>query len=308
MNRTGKWLVIVNPASGKKNGRTLWETELKGKLEEENIPYKQVFTEYGGHAMELVNKAIKEGIRNILAVGGDGTYNEVVNGILSQKEVKSTDITFTGIATGTGNDWVKTLNVSHTAEQAVGLIKNGAVYLHDVGLVTFYSGEEKKHRYFLNVGGSGFDAYVAQRMENVKKFGKLSYFIGLVQGLFRYRNVPIVVRTETKLIKEKIFMIAVAVCQYFGSGMKIAPNAIPNDGLFDITLIKDISKMNVAMELKNLFDGSFVKHPKVETFRTDSLSIKSKEAIFLQLDGELVGHGPIQFDIVPQSLRILVEG
>ncbi len=308
MDRTRKWFVIVNPASGKKNGRSLWENELSVKLKQEEISYQQLFTEYAGHATEITKKAIADGFYNILAIGGDGTYNEVVNGIMGQKEVPSTDILFTVIATGTGNDWLKTLKIPQAIEEIVGLMKSGENYLlHDVGLVRYYEGEEQHQRYFLNVGGTGFDAFVAQRMVNVKKFGRLSYLIGLLQGLFQYQNVPIIVRTETRMIKEKVFMVAVAVCQYFGSGMKIAPDAVPNDGLFDITLIKDISKMGVAMELKNLFNGKFVTNPKVETFRTTSLNIKSKESIFLQLDGELVGHGPIQFEIVPQSLKILIK-
>ena len=96
------------------------------------------------------------------------------------------------------------------------------------------------------------------------------------------------------------------MCQYFGDGMKIAPNAIPNDGLFDITLIKDVTKMDVVKELRHLYSGNF-QNPKIETSRTDFITVDSKEDVYLQLDGELLGTCPITFEIVPNSLKVLVS-
>ncbi len=302
-----EWFIIVNPTSGSGNGRKLWEGEVIHKLKQAKIQFHQYFTEHSTHATELTKEAIDQGFRKIMAVGGDGTYNEVVNGILRQEIVPSTDITFSVIPNGTGNDWVKTMRIPKNTDEAIQLIHENNPYLHDVGLATYYDGAEEKQRYFANVGGSGLDAYVAQQMNNSKQFGKLSYLVGLVKGLIGYKNADIEVASEDGNIKEKALIVTVAICQYFGNGMKIAPNAVPNDGLFDITFIKDMSKIGVVKQLKNLYNGSFINHPKVETFRTKLISIKSKQNIYLQLDGELLGHGPFKFEIVPKALKILAD-
>ncbi len=301
------WFVIVNPASNSGRGQKYWDKNIAQKLVLSGLQFETVFTEHEGHGIELTTQAIAKGYRNIIAVGGDGTYNEVVNGILNQKEVLPTNITLSMIALGTGNDWVKTMHIPTNIDDAINVIKNGKTYIQDIGLATYYQGTQKKQRYFLNVAGTGFDAYVAQRLEGGKRFGKLTYFIELFLGLINFKTIPIRVKTKAKEAKAKVFTVAVGICQYFGSGMKIAPNAVPNDGLFDITLIKDISKVGVIKQLKNLYDGSFVKHPQVETFRTTNISIQSSQDIYLQLDGELLGHGPIEFEIVPQSLKVLVN-
>lgn len=304
--------MVINPAAGSGRAAREWSQTVEAKLQQAGVEFKAVFSQEIGHGIALTAEAIRDGYRRIIAVGGDGTFNEVINGILLQKFVPTTDITLAMLPLGTGNDWIKTMKIPTNIDDAIRIIQEGKAYLHDAGIATYYEGEIKKERYFLNVAGTGFDAYVAKRMgESPKRFGKLTYFIELAKGLVKYRTIPVQIKSKVQEtieeVKAKIFTVAIGNCKYFGSGMKIAPNAVPNDGLFDITLIKDISKMGVISELANLYTGKFLKHPKVETFRTTSLTIDSPDDIYLQLDGELLGHGPIEVEMVPRSLKVLVD-
>lgn len=305
------WFIIVNPNSGGGKGKKMWHKIFAKKLEQAGVQYQIAFTEYPTHAIVLTMHAIHKGYRNIIAMGGDGTIHEVMNGILRQKEVPSTDITLSIIPVGTGNDWIKTMKIPTNANQVVDIIQNGHHFTQDVGLATYYEGTEQKERYFLNVAGTGFDAYVAQQMGNKKKaWGQLTYLIELAKGLLRYKTIPMSIKSRLhnkfQDFKENIYTVNVGIGKYFGSGMKITPNAVPNDGLFDVTMIKDISKMGIVGQLKNLYDGTFIKHPKVETFRTEDIKVQSNKDIYLQLDGELLGHGPIQFKLIPHALKVKV--
>lgn len=301
------WYVIVNPNASSGKALKYWKKTILTKLNAAQILFTHATTEYVGHGIVLAHNAILQGYRKIIAVGGDGTFNEVVNGILMQKEVPSTDITLALVPAGTGNDWIKTHAANQNINDTIEIIKNGKTYLHDVGLATYHDGIIEKQRYFLNVAGTGFDAYVGKRMGNAtKKFGKLTYFIEILKGLLSWNNIPMVVQSKVADVKDKIFSMNVSICKYFGSGVKIAPNAIPNDGLFDITLIKNISKIGVLNELRRLYDGSFIKNAKVQTFRTKDISVSSTKKIYLQVDGETLGNGPIAFKVLPQSIKVLV--
>jgi diacylglycerol kinase (ATP) len=302
-----EWFVLVNPTSGNGKGKRFWEKKIKNKLEESGLSFKWGYSQYEGHAIVCTVEAIKKGYRNFIVVGGDGTHNEIVNGILRQKIVDPLDITLATIPLGTGNDWIKTMRIPTNIDKAIDIIKNGKTYIHDTGLITYYNGKKKAQRYFLNVAGLGFDAYVAQRMTNTKKYGKLSYFIALAGGLLGFKNIEVVLKSKTKKMTSKIFTVNVGIGKYFGSGMKITPNAIPNDGLFDITVIKDVTKLEVISELGRLYKGTFVKHPKIEIFRTPNISIASDVPIYVQADGELLGHVPVNFEIVPQTLKVMVS-
>lgn len=301
MNNT--WLIIVNPQSGGGKGLKKWNKSVAQTLTKENIAHQVLFTEGTNHATELTIEAVKNGFRKIVAMGGDGTIHEVTNGILQQNTVPSTDVTMAVIPVGSGNDWIKTMQIPLNIRENVEIIKGGKTYIQDVGVVTYFEGKTQQKRYFLNVAGTGFDAFVAQSMENTK--AKV-YLWELLKGLINYQNIPVTIKAQGREREETVFAFNVGICQYFGSGMKIAPKAIPDDGWLDVTLIKNISKFGVVKELINLYDGSFVNNPYVETFRSKKITVASENDIYLQLDGELLGHGPIEFSIIPHSLKVQV--
>jgi len=297
--------IIVNPKSGSGSGLKRWNKVVMQTLAREKIPYKAVFTAYQNHATHLAIEAIKTGFRHIVAMGGDGTLHEVMNGILQQTTVSPTDVTLSIIPVGTGNDWIKTLNIPLQIAGAIDIIKNGKTYIQDIGVATYYEAEQQKKRYFLNVGGTGFDAFVAKKIEYSKAPVKI-YLLELLKGLTSYHNTPVSIKSKERALQTSVFTVNVSICKYFGSGMLIAPEAVPNDGWLDVTLIKNISKLGVFMELRNLYNGAFVNNPHIETFRTKSISVESTKDIYLQLDGELLGHGPIDFNIIPNALKVKV--
>jgi len=302
-----KWFIIINPVSGNKKGLNLWRRKIEAALIENKITYRPVFTEYPKHATFLVKQAIKEGFRHVLTIGGDGTYNEVINGIMEQNIIPSTDIIFTGIPAGTGNDWVRTMGLTQCPDTIIGLLTAGKIYTQDIGIATYHVDKQLQQRYFLNVAGLGFDAYVNYRMQNnSQKFGQLTYLFELIRSMFSYQFVPAIVRWKQQIISSAVYTVSVGICPYYGGGVKIAPNAIPNDGLFDVTLAKDLTKWELVKEIRNMYSGDFLGHPKVMDFRTDSLTIDSQTSGHLQLDGELAGETPITLKIIPKALNVLI--
>ncbi len=304
-----KWTIIVNPTAGSGKAKKYWHEQIAPMLEEKGIDFQVNFTEAAGHGSELVVKSIEGGNRHIAAIGGDGTFHEVVNGIMCQEFVPSTAIAFAPIPMGTGNDWVRSLGVSTDVKSIIQRLRNGTFFLQDLGLVTYHNDiGGKEYRYFMNVAGAGFDAFVAKQMGTAPKLlGKASYFWELLKGLFSFQNVFIQLQSDSFQTSTPVFMLNVGIGQYLGSGMKVVPNAVLDDGLFDITFVEKASKWEVIGQLKGLYDGSFINYHKVKSFQTKSIVIEvsKEELLYLQADGELLGQAPLRFEILPKKLKVL---
>lgn len=303
------WLVIVNPNAGRKKGEKDWFT-INDHLNNSEIVYESVFTTHKEHAIALTTRFIKKGYRNFIVVGGDGTMNEVVNGIFFQKNVPTSEFLIAMIPVGTGNDWCRMFGIPFKYAEAIDLIRQGNTFIQDIGKVTYYNSATLKRRYFINVAGMGYDAEVAAKTNMDKEKGKsgpFSYLKNLFSSLlfYKYTDTEIILADSPESFKNKTFSISVGICKYNGGGMKQLPNAIPDDGLLDMTLIKKLGKFTVLKEVKNLYDGSFIKHPKVQTFQSKSFKIASNPSINLEVDGESLGHSPFVFEVVPQSLRVV---
>jgi YegS/Rv2252/BmrU family lipid kinase len=304
------WLVIVNPNAGLKKGEKDWFI-INEFLNQTALSFETVFTTHKEHAIALTTKFIKKGFRNFIVVGGDGTLNEVVNGIFYQKSVPTYEFLIAMIPVGTGNDWCRMFQIPFNYSKAIDLIKNGNTIMQDIGRVNYFNSNIAKRRYFINVAGMGYDAEVASKTNKDKERGKggpLSYLKNLFSSLLFYKFTETDIRIDDapEQFKNKTFSISVGICKFNGGGMKQLPDAIPDDGLLDMTLIKKLSKFTVIKEVKNLYDGSFIKNPKVQTFRGKSFRIESNPPINLEADGESLGHSPFTFDLVAGSLRIVI--
>lgn len=303
-----EWFVIVNPNAGKRKGQHDWLT-IARLLNEAGIEFINIFTEHRDHAVKLSRRYIEKGFRNIIVVGGDGTLNEVVNGIFSQDHVPPSEITLGMIPVGTGNDWCRMFNISSNYKEAIAAIVKGKEFFQDAGMVKYFNslGEEKS-RYFINMAGMGFDALVAKKTNRQKEKGKggpFSYFINIFSSLFYYKFTKTLIKLDEESISKEVFSMSVGICQFNGGGMKQAPNAKPDDGLFDLTIIRPISKFKVIRNVTKLFDGSFVKLPEVNTYTSKKISILSETPMYIEVDGESLGHTPFEFNIIPKSLRII---
>lgn len=303
-----EWFVIVNPNAGKRRGEKDW-LEIAAQLTAAGIQFVSVFTEHRGHAVALTRKYVGNGYRNIIVVGGDGTLNEVVNGIFTQAHVPTEKITLAMIPVGTGNDWCRMFNIPGDYKQAVKLILNRKIFTQDTGTIKYISSEgEEKTRFFINMAGMGFDALVAKKTNKQKDQGKsnpMSYVVNILSSLFVYTSTRVTILLDNEKVISDIFSMSVGICQYNGGGMKQAPDALPDDGLFDLTLIKPIGKFKIVRNIIKLFDGSFTRLPEVSTFRSSKIIIHSEPPMFMEADGESLGQTPFVFNILRQSLNVV---
>jgi diacylglycerol kinase (ATP) len=303
-----EWFVIVNPNAGRRKGEKDW-LEIAGLLSKAGIKYTNVFTEHKDHAVKLTQKYIETGYKNIIVVGGDGTLNEVVNAVFLQKHYLTTDITLAMIPVGTGNDWCRMFGLPLNYKQAISFITRGKTFIQDAGKVTFKaSDEQSKTRYFINMAGMGYDALVASKTNLLKEQGKIrpfSYLLNMITSLFSYHTSETNIKFNGQSIDSTIFSMSVGICQFNGGGMRQAPNAIPDDGLFDLTIITKVTKFEVFKNIKKLFDGTFINLPQVSVHTAERIDIESTPPLFLEVDGESLGHSPFHYEIVPLSIRII---
>lgn len=307
--KTKEWLVLVNPNAGIGKGKKDWG-KISQILNEQGFDYHPVFTERKLHAIELVTQHIAQGYRNIIVVGGDGTMNEVVNGVFSQQEVTTTAITLGMVSIGTGNDWVRTYNIPLDYQQAIEIIKRGNTLEQDAGIVQYANGQQTFKRYFANMAGLGFDGLVAKKTNADKEKGSsipMLYLVNLVSSMFSYNSTNIRINIDGHEIKARVFSIGVGIGQYNGGGMMQAPEALPNDGLLDLTIIKHISVFSIIANLRRLYDGKIRKVKQVVLLTGKNIRIESDVQIPLETDGEYLGHSPFEFNIVPKSIKIIMN-
>lgn len=306
------WLVIINPNAGYRAGEKDWPT-IEALLLSHQFDFEAVFTERPFQAIEITRKAVESGFRKIIAVGGDGTLNEVVNGIFQQTTVPATDVTLGMITVGTGNDWGRMYGFPKKYEKAISILANGRTFLQDVGKVKYRYDSEDKSRYFINMAGMGYDALVARKTNIMKARGKgnaFSYLLNLLTGLFQYENTHLnIVVDGQEILNEKVFSLSIGICRYNGGGMMQLPFAIPDDGLFDITVIRKTTRLRIVRNIRKLYDGSFIHLPEVSTYTGTKISITStpRHSIFLETDGESLGHSPLDFELLPRAIRLIVR-
>lgn len=304
-NTATKWALIVNPNAGSGKCKRNWPTILK-LLKRTKIDFEFVFTEHKGHAIALTHTFLEKGYRKLAVVGGDGTFNEVVNGVFYHENLDISTVMLGMIPVGTGNDWCRTFQVPTKYIDAIKLIRDEKTIVQDVGVVDFYQ-QKYPRRYFANVAGIGFDAMVAHAANELKDKGKgnaLSYMLVLLKSLLKYNAKTMQFTAGGKDFKERMFSIGIGIGKYNGGGMKQIPNAIPNDGLLDITIIKKISKWTVIKEIKGLYDGSFITHPRIESLQDTHIHFAENQ-LEVETDGESVGEGPENFGIRPKALKVI---
>ena len=313
MEKSNPWLVIVNPHAGGSKAKTDWP-KIKLLLQEEAFEFDTYFSEYPHHIIELVSTLVEtKSYKKIIAVGGDGTLNEVVNGIFKQTRFAPNEVKVGLITIGTGNDWGRMYDMPKSYRKQVKILKKGHTILQDVGKVSYSHDANAKQRFFVNIAGMGFDALVAKKTNLLKTKGSggpLSYLYSLVTGLFQFHPVSVSLQQDDKgVFSGHIFSMSIGICKYNGGGMKQLPNAIPNDGLFDVTIIKKMHKAKVLRNIHKVYDGSFIHMKEVETFTGKSFTIQSKpsQKAFLETDGESLGHSPLYFEIIARSIPLLVR-
>ena len=279
-------------------------------LRENGIEHDPAFTEHRYHATELAVEAVNRGYRKIIVVGGDGTLNEVVNGLFLQKQCEPKGVLLAVIAVGTGNDWVRTFGIPRNYTAAIRAIKEGHSFLQDVGKVVYTESKVEHTRYMANVAGLGFDAYVIQIFNHLKLKGykgKWLYLYSLIRGFFSAKPAGATIEVDGKVIYNKLlFSLAAGVCRYNGGGIQQLPRAVANDGLLDLTIIRPVHWWHVVFRAKRLFNGQIYSIGHVEYAQGKVVKITSAPPMPLETDGELQGETPVTISVVPQAIKVVV--
>ncbi len=300
------WYAIINPTSG--NGKSLKQLVLiKSLFNKYNIHVTSVLTEFIHHEKIIVQEAIKQGFTKFICVGGDGTLHHIVNGIMTQKLIDPNKIKLGVIPVGTGNDWIKTYKIPKNIEQAIQVIKNERTIYQDIGIVQFINNNNSK-LYFNNVAGIGFDAFVVNKINNIKRLGPIAYLFGALSGFLSYKKNSLQAIIGDKKISSKIFMISIGICQFSGGGMQLTDFKNHKSGHFDITLIKNITLIKVLMHIKKLYNSNIIKLKEVESFQSNSLEIKliGNKTTYIQADGELLGIDDVRIKTIENALQFVV--
>jgi len=297
--------VIVNPVAGAYSTRRKWP-RISKLLKLVGLSFDYEYTEGVGHAIELAKAAASDGYRYLVAVGGDGTVNEVANGILHSPN--SADTMLGVVSTGTGSDFARSVGIPRHYVSACSCLTSSRRSLIDVGVVEYKSKGQTLRRFFVNAAGVGFDAVVVEATERLPKYfgGTIPYLVGLLRTLFSYKNKAVVVDVGGKVEAKRILSVIVANGDYFGGGMHVAPEASLNDNLLDVVVVGDMGKFELLKALPTIYNGTHVTHPKVRMEKAAYVTIESSERILVHADGELLGEGPASFWLMPAALNIVV--
>ncbi|MCB0651359.1 MAG: diacylglycerol kinase family lipid kinase [Saprospiraceae bacterium] len=309
MQNETNWYIIVNPAAGNGVASRLWPN-IKPVLLDRIPNATIVHTEYPDHAIELVESAVKSGFRYFIAVGGDGTNHEMANGILQQKIVPSTEITYALLPVGTGNDWIKTYGIPKNINQWLDMLLRGNTFLQDVGILDYHKEGQKHLRYFVNVAGLAYDGFVVHFIERNKKKVKnsLFYLFMIVRCIFRYNLIKARITFNGQEDTGYHYTINAGICKYSGGGMSLVPHAISNDGLIALTIAHRVTKLGVLLNSWRFYNDSITRHRKIQGFQTKEIFIAEmgEGPLLLEADGEFLGHTPVRITLQEKAFRIIV--
>ncbi len=283
---------ISNPLSGGKKGKVMANciSKLEAYLQEQKIEYTIYQTHYRGHAKELTEQLISEGSTNIVAIGGDGTLHEVINGFSNFENV-----TLGLIPCGTGNDFATTLNLPFDPVDALKLILNGEPKYTDFMQMPTVRG--------INIIGMGIDVDVLKRYENLKKKTKFGYTMSLVKSLMKFNYTNFTAEFPDEKTAYRSFIACVANGKSYGGGIPVCPCADPTDNMLDFIAIKEIPKIKIPSAFITLKRGNILKHKKVIHRRMAEIKITTPLPYTVNVDGELYDDIPFEVKIISNTLR-----
>lgn len=299
-------LVIVNPASAR--GRTAREwPALAHALATHFGAFNVQFTKRAGEGRVIAEREARSGRRFLIACGGDGTVNEVANGIL-EAGAKETELGI--LPSGTGGDFRRTLEIPSRPASAARVLKTGTTRLIDAGRVTYvnHAGREES-RFFLGVSSCGLSGKVIERVKSEKRGGgRFSFALSTLRATLSAENTALRIRLDDKPERRhRVANFCVANARYFGGGMKIAPDAKLNDATFDCIVVGDLSALDILANGYKLYTGTHLTLEKVYQAPARRVTVhpaRSDARVALEVDGELPGHLPATFEIIPQALRV----
>lgn len=287
-----KYHVLVNPIANRGKGKKLF-SYIKGLFEREKFNFDIEFTKGKEETMKQVENALEKGADVVVAAGGDGTVNEVVNGLKGRGILGILPI-------GRGNDIALSLKIPKNLEKAVKILKNGKYFKMDLGLVD--------GRYFVGITGMGFDAEVNITANNTKLKGPLGYIVSVFTTLRRYKAKECEISFDGVNWKGEITLVAVGNTRNYGGGMKILPNSQLDDGYFDVCVIEKVSSLELVLYFPLIFVGKHTINPHVKMFRAKEVVVKGSSDLMATMDGELIPAKNLILKNIYQAQKVIVGG
>jgi YegS/Rv2252/BmrU family lipid kinase len=317
----GELVIICNGKAGK-GAVKRHLPQVRALLEQRELPYVVRETQGPGHATELARDALLAGTQVVVAMGGDGTINEVVNGMIENDRPIHENATLGVIAAGTGSDFIKTFGIPGTASHAVAHLDGPERFKIDIGKITFGTSAvgrtpeqtagglgrtpEQTVRYFANIAEVGIGAAVVARAQRLPRWlGPTVYFFAFWMTIRKHRMADVVIDLVDRKYEGKMNNLVVANGQFFGGGMKIAPKAAPTDGVLDVQ-IEHARKREAIALMPKVYKGEHVPHPDIFEAKRVRLSIESETDLLIEADGEVLGTTPASFDLLKEAIYLKV--
>jgi len=292
-----KFIVIVNPFSGKKQGSEIFN-KIKKKFDSKNIDLNLITTEFPGHAEKIIKDYNLENYNGILIIGGDGTFHEIVNGVFNRRDKKKIPIGI--IPGGTGNSFMLDLGIT---EPNVAVDKILMKKTRFIDVIKLNMGQTVK--YSINLVGWGMITDIGFTAENLRWMGNARYTISAIIQIFfkNYRKAEFEVNGK-KSVKDFMFVVGCNSINV-GKGMRMAPKAKLDDGLMDIIVVEsNISRIRLLSVLPKLFKGTHIDEPEVQYYQSNKFSLIPDNYDSLIIDGEMIGKTPILAEVIPNSIEI----
>ena len=306
--------LVVNPRSANGQVQRRWD-ELAATVRSGFGEFEHAFTTARGDATKLARKALGEGYDMIVALGGDGTMNEVVNGFFEDGKAVNPDAILGEIPMGTGGDFRKTAGIPKEAAAAAAALKGTATMRVDAGRLSLVDAAGRYAvRYFINIASFGIGGLVDSIVNSSSKAlgGKASFFLATARAAVRYKNKLVRLSLDGGTpMERRIYNVAVANGRYFGGGMQVAPNALLDDGLFDVVSLGDFGVAEAALQVRHIYKGTHLGMPKVEHWRArhvEAEPVDGADTVLLDVDGEQPGSLPSKFEMLPGAIKLKVPG
>ena len=299
-----KTIFLVNPASANGSTGRRWP-ELARRAAAAGLEGATLFSERQGHLAELAREAALDGAELLVVVGGDGSVNEVANGLAGLGRQPEVAI----VPRGTGWDFSRTFGIPRKVDDAVHVALEGDVRTIDVGRASYraWDGSDATTS-FANVASAGMSGAIAQRANETTKAlgGKASYLWATFAVFSGWAATEIEVAVDGERRSGPMFDVVVANGRFFGGGLEICPDAEPDDGLFDVLTIGDVTKRDLVLTMPKMYRGTHLPHPKAELLRGSSVTVTSETPLPIELDGEQPGTTPVTFEVAAGALRLRV--
>lgn len=301
------WLVVLNPASGGLKSNTKQQKIIQ-LLNSAGLNLLWATTQQKGDAIQLVKNKVQEGIRQIIVLGGDGTLNEVINGVMLQKTCSSAEVKIAMLSNGTGNDFIRTFQIPKKTEHAIAMVQNSKVKTIDAGWVSYQINDAENSRYFINILGMGFDGAVTESANSTKGgIGRLTYLKSVLTTLFHYKPSVLKIKIDNlPLISEQVFTLNAGIGRYSGGGMQLVPHASSDDGQLAITLLRPLPHLTALLNLYRLFNGTINHLKQIQLMKGKDIRVEAYPPIMAEAEGEFFGYSPFYIKVIPKAISIIV--